>query len=88
MKKALSHTSGFSDILVSVGGRSVSKRFLGSIAICPLMLSLIAWSPTPPNFVVMDPAKRSDAWALERADIDCKAVVRSKKLGLSLAAQI
>ena len=33
---------------------------------------------TTPNFIAIDTAKRSDTWALERADIDCKAQVHSK----------
>lgn len=57
----------------------MGKRVLGSIAICPLMLSLITCSPTSPNFVAIDPAKWSDAWAVQRADVDCKAQVRSEK---------
>jgi hypothetical protein len=45
----------------------------------PLALALVACSPKPPsNFIAVDPAKRSDTWALQRADIDCKAEVSSK----------
>jgi hypothetical protein len=47
-------------------------------ATCTLTLSLIACSPRASNFVAIDPAKRSDAWALQRADADCLAEVRSK----------
>jgi hypothetical protein len=53
----------------------VGKRVLGSIAICPLLLIFIACSRTHPNFVAIDPEKRSDTWAVERADVDCKAQV-------------
>ena len=49
------------------------------VAICISTPIFAACSPTtPPNFVAIDPTKRSDTWALERADIDCKAQVRSK----------
>jgi hypothetical protein len=52
----------------------------GFASICGLMVNIIGCSPTAhPNLVVIDPAKRSDTWALERADIDCKAQVRSEK---------
>ena len=55
------------------------KYVLVSVGICPLMLIFVACSPTtPPNFVAIDPAKQSDTWALQRADIDCKAQVRSE----------
>ena len=53
--------------------------YLG-FSVCALVVNLIACSPTmPPNFVAIDPAKRSDTWALQRADIDCKAQVSSEK---------
>ena len=42
------------------------------------LTSVPAGSRTPPNFIAIDTAKRSDTWALERADIDCKAQVHSK----------
>jgi len=51
---------------------------LGFFAICALALSLIACSSRPSNFVAIDPAKRSDTWALQKADVDCKAEVRNK----------
>lgn len=44
-----------------------------------LALSLVACSPKlPSDFVAADPTKRSDTWAVERADIDCKAEARSR----------
>ena len=46
-----------------------------AIAICPLMLISLACSRSPPNFVAIDPEKRSDTWAVQRADVDCKAQV-------------
>ena len=55
------------------------KRILNLVATC-ISMSFVACSPTtPPNFVAIDPAKRPDTWALQRADIDCKAQVRSEK---------
>ena len=57
----------------------MGKRVRDSIAICALILSLVACSTTPPNFVAIDPAKRSDTWAVQRADVDCKAQVVSEK---------
>jgi hypothetical protein len=58
----------------------VRKCDLGLVAICVPMMSVVACSPTPPpNFIAIDPAKQSDTWALQRADIDCKAQVRSEK---------
>jgi hypothetical protein len=52
---------------------------LMAVATIPLALSLLACSPKPPSdFVATDPMKRSDTWALERADVDCKAEARSK----------
>ena len=55
------------------------KCYLGFSAACALV-NIIACSPTvPPNFVAIDPTKRSDTWALQRADIDCKAQVSSEK---------
>jgi hypothetical protein len=57
----------------------VRKRILGFVGICVAM-SFVACSPTtPPNFLAIDPARRSDTWALQRADIDCKAQVGSDK---------
>ena len=61
--------------------KRVGRFCLGSIAICFSMLSLIACSSRPPNFVAIDPAKQSDSWALQRADIDCKALVGSQRWG-------
>ena len=56
------------------------KGYLGFSAVCALVVNIIACSPTmPPNFVSIDPTKRSDTWALQRADIDCKAQVSSEK---------
>jgi hypothetical protein len=58
----------------------VRKCYLGFSAVCALVVNIIGCSPTPPpNFVAIDPTKRSDTWALQRADIDCKAQVRSEK---------
>ena len=55
------------------------KCYLGFSAVCGLAVNILGCSPTmPPNFVAIDPAKRSDTWALQRADIDCKAQVRSE----------
>ena len=55
------------------------KCHLDFAVICSLM-AIIACSPiTPPNFVAIDPAMRADMWALQRADIYCKAQVRSEK---------
>ena len=55
------------------------KCYSGFASIWCLMVNIIGCSPTAhPNFVAIDPAKRSDTWALERADIDCKAQVRSE----------
>jgi len=51
----------------------------GRVAACALMLSSVACSRTPSNFIAMDPAKQSDTWALQRADIDCKARVGGEK---------
>jgi len=52
--------------------RGVVRKVLTGV----LMLSLAAaCSRSPPNFIAVDPASRSDTWALERADIDCKAQV-------------
>ena len=56
------------------------KCYLGFASMCGLLVNLVGCSKTvPPSFVAIDPAKRSDTWALERADIDCKAQVRSEK---------
>ena len=44
-----------------------------------LMLSFVACSRAPPNFVAIDPLVRSDTWALQRADIDCKAQVANER---------
>jgi hypothetical protein len=50
------------------------------MTLCVLMLSFAAaCSRVPPNFIAVDPANRSDTWALERANIDCKAQVASKR---------
>ena len=55
------------------------KCYLGFSAVCGLVVNIIGCSPTmPPNFVAIDPTKRSDPWALQRADVDCKAQVRSE----------
>jgi hypothetical protein len=57
----------------------VRKCYLGFAAVCGLVVNILGCSPTmPPNFVAIDPTKRSDTWALQRADIDCKAQVRSE----------
>jgi hypothetical protein len=40
-----------------------------------LLLSVVGCSRAEPDFVAIDPLKRSDAWALERADIDCKTQI-------------
>jgi hypothetical protein len=56
----------------------VRHRLPGCVVFCPLAPSLVACSPRPSNFIAVDPAKRSDTWALQRADIDCKADVRRK----------
>jgi hypothetical protein len=54
-------------------------RKLGLIATCVLMLSFAAaCSRSPPNFIAIDSANRSDTWSVERADIDCKAQVASE----------
>jgi len=53
--------------------------FIIVVALCAFAVA--ACSPTPPNFVAIDPAKRTDTWALQRADIDCKAQVGSEKWG-------
>jgi hypothetical protein len=47
--------------------------------VCALVLGLVACSRTSPNFVAIDPLKRSDDWALQRADIDCQAQVGSNR---------
>jgi hypothetical protein len=52
---------------------------VGCVASCALMLISVACSRTPSNFTATDPAKQSDAWALQRADIDCKTQVGSEK---------
>jgi hypothetical protein len=52
---------------------------VGCIATCTLMLFSAACSGTPSNFIAIDPAKRSDTWALQRADVDCKAQVGDEK---------
>jgi hypothetical protein len=57
----------------------VSQRLLVHIAIAASMLSLVACSLVHADFVASDPGKRSDTWALQRADVDCKAQVRSEK---------
>jgi len=44
-----------------------------------LALSLAGCSHAPENFVAIDPAKQPDTWALQRADIDCKAQIGSQK---------
>ena len=55
------------------------KCYLGLSTVCALVVNIIGCSPTmPQNFVAIDPTKRSDTWALQRADIDCKAQVRSE----------
>jgi hypothetical protein len=57
----------------------VRKRILGFVGIC-VSTSFVACSPTtPPNFVAIDPEKRSDTWAVQRADVDCKAQVGSDR---------
>jgi hypothetical protein len=43
------------------------------------MLIAVACSRAPPNFVAIDPEKRSDTWAVQRADVDCKAQVGSNR---------
>jgi hypothetical protein len=54
-------------------------RNVDIIATCALMASFAACSRSPPNFIALDPANRSNIWALERADIDCKAQVASER---------
>jgi hypothetical protein len=61
------------------GEERVGKYRLSSIAICYLMLGLAGCNARPPNFIALDPVKRSDTWALERADIDCKAQIGSQR---------
>ena len=56
----------------------VCQGLFGCLSICSLMLIAVACSRTPPNFIAIDTAKRSDTWALERADVDCKAQVHSE----------
>jgi hypothetical protein len=49
------------------------------------MLSLAAaCTRSPPNFISVDPTNLSDTWALERADIDCKAQVVGEGWGSRL----
>ena len=48
------------------------KCYLGFSAVCAARQCL-------QNFVAIDPTKRSDTWALQRADVDCKAQVHSEK---------
>ena len=56
------------------------QRSIAGVAIFLLALSSIACSPKlPSNFVAFDPAKRSDTWALQRADVDCKAQIGAEK---------
>jgi hypothetical protein len=58
----------------------VRRCYLGFSAVCGLAVNILGCSPTmPSNFVAIDPTKRADTWALQRADIDCKAQVRSEK---------
>ena len=57
----------------------MGKPILGLIAICPLMLISVACSRSPQNFVAIDPDRRSDTWAVQRADVDCKAQVGSNR---------
>ena len=54
------------------------QGLFGCLSICALMLIAVACSRTPPNFIAIDTATRSDSWALERADVDCKAQVHSE----------
>jgi len=54
--------------------------FILVMALCTIGIAACSQTP-PPNFVAIDPAKRTDTWALQRADIDCKAQVGSKKWG-------
>jgi hypothetical protein len=57
----------------------VRQRSMAGVAIFLSALSSVACSPKlPSNFVAVDPTKRSDTWALQRADVDCKAEARSK----------
>jgi len=56
----------------------VRKRILGFVGIC-VSMSFVACPTTPPNFVAIDPEKRSDTWAVQRADVDCKAQVGSDR---------
>jgi hypothetical protein len=50
-----------------------------NIIICAMILALVACSRGSPNFVAIDPVKRSDEWALQRADIDCQAQIGGQK---------
>jgi len=52
--------------------------FILVTAICAIGIAACSQTP-PPNFVAIDPAKRNDTWALQRADIDCKAQVGGEK---------
>jgi hypothetical protein len=58
-------------------GKIVRKYGHPNFIVCTLTLSLVACSRSLPNFVAIDPLKRQDTWALQRADIDCKAQVGS-----------
>jgi hypothetical protein len=60
-------------------GEIVHKYGHANFIVCALMLSLVACSRSLPNFVAIDPLKRQDTWALQRADIDCKAQVGSER---------
>jgi hypothetical protein len=60
-------------------GEIVHKYGHANFIVCALMLSLVACSRSLPNFVAIDPLKRQDTWALQRADIDYKAQVGSER---------
>lgn len=50
-----------------------------NVIIFAMILALVACSRSSPNFVAIDPVKRSDEWALQRADIDCQAQAGDKR---------
>jgi hypothetical protein len=54
----------------------VCKFYL--VAACVMLSFAAACSRSTPNFIAVDPAKRSDTWALERADIDARRKVVAK----------
>jgi hypothetical protein len=64
--------------------RAVCKFYL--VAACVMLSFAAACSRSAPNFIAVDPMKRSDTWALERADIDCKAEAGSPRWRLRYRA--